>query len=207
MQGIVGRAWASSMPRVIIVHVQFVYTYADCQKFTANQVPLLALNWPTMRFHCLYAKLSFLHNIHSSEQSTLSAEVFNTLTFPSIESTLLINQCHLLEQPYSQKFTNEVLTNLDVVLRSPTEWIIKADCSLLLSEAKTHPSQSIVAEVASNMGWVRVWDTALDHGPSETISVLSILKLLSKTVFADRKCNAEGCDLVIRPNVPFYEHF
>ena len=103
------------------MHAQFVYTHADCQKFTANQVPLLALNWATMRFHCLYAKLSFLHNIRSSEQSTLSAEVFNTLTFPSIESTLLINQCHLLEQPYSQKFTNEVLTNLDVVLRSPTK--------------------------------------------------------------------------------------
>ena len=45
------------------------------------------------------------------------------------------------------------------------------------------------------------------HGPSGTIAVLSILKLLSKTVFADRKYNAEGCELVIPPNVPFYEHF
>ena len=66
-------------------------------KFSANQVPLLALNWPTMRCRCLCAKLSFLYKIHSSERSTLSTEVFNSLTFPSIESTLLINQCHLLE--------------------------------------------------------------------------------------------------------------
>ena len=49
---------------------------------------------------------------------------------------------------YSQKFADEVLTNPDVVMRSVKERIIKADCSLLLSEAKTHPSQSIVAEVA-----------------------------------------------------------
>ena len=175
-------------------------------KFTANQVPLLALNWPTMRCRCLCAKLSFLHKIHSSEQSTLSTEVFNTLTFSSVESTLLINQCRQLEQPYPQKFTNEVLTNPDVVMRSLKEQIIKADCSLLLSEAKTHPSQSIVAEVTSHMGWLKVWDTALDHGPSGTIAVLSILKLLCKTVFADRKCNVEGCDFVVPPNATCYEH-
>ena len=107
-------------------------------KFTANQVPLLPLNWST-RCHCLCAKLSFLHEVHSSEQSTLSTGVFNALTFPSIESTLLINQCHLLEQAYSQKFTSEVLTNPDVVMRSLKEQIIKADCSLPLSEAKIHP--------------------------------------------------------------------
>ena len=57
------------------------------------------------------------------------------------------------------------------------------------------------------MGWLKVWDTALDHGPPGTITVLSVLKLLSKTVFADRQCNMEGCDFVIPPNVPCYEHF
>ena len=92
-------------------------------------------------------------------------------------------------------------------MRSLKEQIIKADRSLLLSEAKIHPSQSIVAEVASNMGWLKVWDTALDHGPPGTIAVLSVLKLLSKTVFADRKCNMECCDFVIPPNIACYEHF
>ena len=156
-------------------------------KFTANQVPLLALNWPTMRCRCLCAKLSFLHKLHSSERSTLSTEVFKTLTFPSIESTLLIKQYRLLEQPYFQKFTDEVLTNPDVVVRLLKDQIIKADYSLQLCEAKNHPSQSIVAEVASNMGWLKIWDTAIDPGPTGTIAVLSILKLLSKTIFADRK--------------------
>ena len=176
-------------------------------KFTANQVPLLALDWPTMRCRCLCAKLSFLHKILSSEQSTLSTEVFNTLTFSNVESTLLINQCRQLEQPYTQKFTDEVLTNPDVVMRSLKKQIIRADHSLVLSEANTHPSQSIVAEVASHMGWLKVWDTALDHGPSGTNAVLSILKLLSKTVFADRKCNVEGCNFVVPPNDACYEHF
>ena len=70
-------------------------------KFTTNHVPLMALNWATMRCRCLCTKLSFLHKIHSCEQRTLSTEVFNTLTFPTIESMLLINQCCLLEQPCS----------------------------------------------------------------------------------------------------------
>ena len=49
--------------------------------------------------------------------------------------------------------------------------VIKADRSLQLCEAKNHPSQSIVAEVASNMGWLKIWDTTLDHGPTGTIAV------------------------------------
>ena len=92
-------------------------------------------------------------------------------------------------------------------MRSLKEQIIKADCSLLLSEAKTHPSQSIVPEVTSHIGWLKVWDTALDHGPSGTITVLLILKLLSKIVFADKKCNVEGCDFIVPPNAASYEHF
>ena len=176
-------------------------------KFTANQVPLLALNWPTMRCRCLCAKLSFLNKIHSNERSTLSTEGFKTLTFPSIESTLPIKQCRLLEQHYFQKFTDEVLTNPDVVMRLLKEQIIKGDRSLQLCEAKNHPSQSIVTEVASNMGWLKIWDTALEHGPTGTIAVLSILKLLSKTVFADRKCNVEGCDFIAPPNSACHDKF
>ena len=56
------------------------------------------------------------------------------------------------------------------------------------------------------MEWLRVWDTALDHGPPGTIAALSILKLLSKSVFADRKCSMEGCDFITSPNVAHYEH-
>ena len=92
-------------------------------------------------------------------------------------------------------------------MRFLKEQIIKADRSLQLCEAKNHPSQSIVAEVASNMGWLKIWDTALDHGPTGTIAVLSILKLLSKAVFADRKCNVEGCDFIVPPNSACNEHF
>ena len=36
------------------------------------------------------------------------------------------------------------------------------------------PSITIdVVEVTSHMGWLKVWDTALDHGPSGTIAVIN----------------------------------
>ena len=167
----------------------------------------MALNWSTMRCCCLSAKLSYLHKIHSRESTTLGTEVFKTLTFPSIESTLLVKQCRLLEEPFSQKFTDEVLTNPDINMRSLKERLIKADHSLQLNEAKNHPSQSPVAEVAKSMGWLKVWDYALDYGPNGTIAVLLILKLLSKTVLADRRCNVEDCDFIAPPNMACHEHF
>ena len=143
-------------------------------KFMANWVPLLAL-WPTMRCRRLCAKLSFLHKIHSRESSTLSTEVFNTLTFPNVESTLLIKHCHFLEQPSLQNFTDEVLTNPEICMRSlkeqiftPTEW------------GKGPSIPSIVAEIANSLSWLKVWDTALDNRPNGTVTMLPILKLLCK---------------------------
>ena len=94
-----------------------------------------------------------------------------------------------------------------IATRATTLWLKQPIFFFSVSEAKTHPSQPIVAEVASNMGWLKVWDTALNHGLPGTIAVLSVLKLLSKTDFADRQCNMEGCDFVILPNVACYEHY
>ena len=90
-------------------------------------------------------------------------------------------------------------------MRSLKEQIIKADRSLLLSEAKTHPSQSIVAEVASNLAWLKVWDTALDHGLPGTIAVIS--PQATKQDSFRRQCNMDVCDFVIPPNIACYEHF
>ena len=44
-----------------------------------------------------------------------------------------------------------------------------------------------------SVGWPKVRDEALDRGPTGSLASLSILKLLCKTVFADRKCPVELC--------------
>ena len=51
------------------------------------------------------------------------------------------------------------------------------------------------------------WDVALDNGPKGTISSLSILNLLCKTVSSDWTCPVELCDFVIPPDCALSDHF
>ena len=114
----------------------------------------------------------------------------------ALEINHLIEQCRLLELPYSPNFTSEILTNPIICMRSLKKRVVQIDCTLQLN----HPSQSIVAQVAGSVGWMKVWDAALDRGPGGTVASLSVLKLLCKTVFADRKCPVEPCNFVIPPD-------
>ena len=54
---------------------------------------------------------------------------------------------------------------------------------------------------------MRVWDAALDQGPSGTIASLAILKLLCKTTLADRRCPVENFVYVLPADSSLSEHF
>ena len=123
-------------------------------RYTANSVPLMALRWPSMRCRCLCAKLTFLHKVCSGESDTLSCEVYKSLSFSDVESMMLVKQCRYLELQYSTNFTSEVLSHSVDSMRSLKKRVIQADQSLLLDKAKEHPSQSLVAHVASSVGCV-----------------------------------------------------
>jgi len=85
--------------------------------------------------------------------------------------------------------------------------IIEVDRSYQLKQALNHPSQTLVAQVAMSVGWMKVWDEALDRGPTGTLASLSILKLLCKTMFADRKCPVELCNETIPSGHALNDHF
>ena len=92
-------------------------------------------------------------------------------------------------------------------MRSLRKRVIQADQSLLLDKAKEHPSQSLVTHVASSVGWMKIWDMALDHGPGGTTALLSILKLICKPVFSDTVCPMVECNYVIPADCALCEHF
>jgi len=59
------------------------------------------------------------------------------------------------------------------------------------SAGRRHSFSRNMWKILLNGRRMRVWDAALDQGPSGTIASLAILKLLCKTTFADRRCLVE----------------
>ena len=129
------------------------------------------------------------------------------LAASDVESTNLAKQCRFLECAYGTNFMDNILNDSDIPMRSLKQEIIKVDFSLTQKQAKDHQSQKYVRDIALNGGWMRVWDAALDQGPSGTITSLAILKLLCKTTFADRRCPVEYCAYVLPADSSLSDHF
>ena len=55
-------------------------------RFTANNVPLMAIGWHSMRCRCLSAPY---YRVSSRNVDTLSSEVYRTLSMPDVESVSL----------------------------------------------------------------------------------------------------------------------
>ena len=69
----------------------------NLSKHYANLCPLIFLNWPTMWYRILMQKLSFLHRLLNSDQSTISVKVLNSLTNQA-PGPHIIQQCKFLEK-------------------------------------------------------------------------------------------------------------
>ena len=85
-------------------------------KYTANNIPLLALQWPSMRCSCFCAKRTFLHRVWSD--GDLQNQLFTCLAASDVESINLVKQCHFLEWPYGTNFTDNILNDNDLSMRS-----------------------------------------------------------------------------------------
>ena len=54
---------------------------------------------------------------------------------------------------------------------------------------------------------MKFWDIALEYGANGTKSALTVLKLLSMTLFGQRICPVDECDYVVPENTPLCAHF
>ena len=74
-------------------------------KHHSNLIPLVALQWPTMRLRILHRKISFLWRLLHPKKVSISVEVFNCLREKDSEP-LVIQQCKFLEQVYKTNLTS-----------------------------------------------------------------------------------------------------
>ena len=155
-------------------------------KYTANNIACMALHWPSMRARILIIKLKFLHKIIVGDLS-LSARTFRSLAVTDVESLLLVRQCrfHIPQKCLS--------------LSSIKKDILKLDISLLLSDAASHRSQTLVQQIASSQegSWPKLWDLALERGVFGTTCIQAVLKFLSLHPHSDNTCPIPNCGILL----------
>ena len=127
-----------------------------------------------------------------------------------MHSLELVKQCKFLASHFEslKNLTEEVLCNSnELFVRSVRECILSADRSNVLLSSVGHPSLFYPLKIARKHGWKRLWDTALDHGVNGTRAGIAILKLLSLTVFSDRRCPVDDCEYIVPEGTPLCMHF
>ena len=122
----------------------------------------------------------------------------------------LVKQCKFLASHFEflKNLTEEVLCNSnELFVRSVREHILSTDRSNVLSSSVGHPSLFYSLKIARKHGWMKLWDTVLDHGVNATRAGIAILKLLSLTVFSDRRCAVDDCQYIVPEGTPLCVHF
>ena len=88
-----------------------------------------------------------------------------------VESLSLVNKCRDFEERYGSDFTSQILSATDskvssYTLKEAEKHSVKKDKALQLK--KTSKLSYLIAE---SVGWRKLWDLALDHGPSGVKSI------------------------------------
>ena len=164
---------------------------------SSNRGCRIALHWPSMRARVLCSKFAFLLKLLQGDDS-LSCQVFRSLAASEVESIQLVRQCRFLESYYGTNFTSDILSApMSFSAASLKKDIINLDYSRVLDEASSAPHLKYIVEVDTSQvcSWPKIWDLALDRGPSGTSCVLAVLKLLGLQSFAGN-CPFGSCELV-----------
>ena len=156
-----------------------------------------------MRARILKAKLSFLFRISNPQKDCLSSSIFRVLQEQAYSITL-VEQCQYLEEPYGCNFTESILQadGCKETLIDCKSKLMEKDVEYVKSLASAHESLHFVLNYKTS--WSKIWDIALDKGPTATNQALCTFKCLSRSLFGDRMCNL--CNVSIPDDITYVEH-
>ena len=129
-----------------------------------------------------------------TNQQSICHRAFSAMV-DDVESLSLVRECR---ERYKTNFTSAILSatekvGLDII-RTAQKSINKIDQSLLLQKAFKYPSLHKIAEC---IGWKKLWDNALDHGPPVIKSTKNLVRVITYPEYSSRKCplcDAENLD-------------
>ena len=105
-----------------------------------------------------------------------------------MEALSLVRECRDLGERYNFNYTTQILNTLEPdarfsVVKEAEHSIIKQDCTLILSKESKFYCFHLIAE---SVGWKKLWDLALDHGPEAIRGVRNLLIILIHSDHASR---------------------
>ena len=94
------------------------------------------------------------------------------------------------------------MNRLSLTLGAHAQYLVclfDVDISLLLSDAASHRSQTLVQQIASSQegSWPKLWDLALERGVFETTCIQAVLKFLSLHPHSDNTCPIPNCGILL----------
>ena len=122
-----------------------------------------------------------------------------------MESLCLVRECRELEQRYMSNFTSAILhaqeeDGLDII-RNAGKSILKIDQSLLLQKTSDYP---FLIQITKGVGWKRLWDDALDHGPPVIKGLKNLVRVITYPSYSLTTCPL--CDIQILDQPTLIEH-
>ena len=129
----------------------------------SNTPACVALDMESMHSVCTIRKLRFLHRVMTNEESICCRAMVD-----DVEALSLVKECRDLEERYGSDFTSQILNATDFtassyVLKEAEDYIVKEDKALQLKKASKFCHLNAIAD---SVEWRKLWDLALDHGPS-----------------------------------------
>ena len=164
-------------------------------RWYSNTPASIVIGLGSARALCLTRKLNFLKKICSDNHSeTVSSRTLASLS-DDVDSICLVRECRDLEQYFHSNFTSAILQQEADICPLPREIkkvILSRDRGLRLEQ-----HMSIVVEVKRQIGWPRLWDFALDHGPRCIDGLRNLVRVITFPPHA-----LSACPLCEEENVP-----
>ena len=140
----------------------------------SNTAALTALEVPTMKCRILERKLGFLRQVIGREGRGLSVQVRESFC-DEISSLSLVKECKELEEKMMTRYTENILRGEAVEHRGMREKIKKNDKKIQFSCVQKSP---LIAEVAKDIGWSKLWDTCLSFGEKYTAGLQKLSQVM-----------------------------
>ena len=116
-----------------------------------------------------------------------------------VETLSLVRECRELEERYKSNFTSDILSANELaeglnIIRNAQKIINKKDQLLLLQKVSKH---LFVHKITECVGWKKLWDHALDHGPSVIKGMKNLVRVIICPDDSPSKCPL--CDTANQP--------